>query len=134
MLRLFRCFPIICVAACLAVPLIAGRQSQAPDAPKNSAPDASSNAPQKLPVCYYAPMPRQTNEAKKAKFHGVVRVEGVVNLDGSISNLRLVNPPGLGMDDVIVKTMKTWKCSPGVGPHGKPIPMLVPFELNFRLD
>ena len=52
------------------------------------------------------PMPPQTKEAKKAKFHGVVRVEGIVNVDGHISNLRIANPPGFGMDDVIVKTMK----------------------------
>jgi TonB family protein len=79
-------------------------------------------------------MPPQTKEAKKAKFQGVVRVEGIVNLDGHISNLRVDNPLGFGMEDVIVKTMKTWKCDPGIGPEGKPIPMLIPFELNFRLD
>jgi TonB family protein len=80
------------------------------------------------------PIPPQTKEAKEGKFHGVVRVEGVVTLKGNISNLRVVNSPGLGMDDVIVKTMKTWKCNPGVGPEGKRVPMLVPFEINFRLD
>jgi len=48
--------------------------------------------------------------------------------------VRIVNSPGLGMDEVIIKTMKTWKCTPGVGPQGKRLPMLVKFEINFRMD
>lgn len=110
-------------------------ESRSSDTSKISAPDSSpSSTPQKLPICYYMPMPHQTKEAEEAKFHGAVRVEGIVTLKGDISNVRVINSPGLGMDDVILRTMKTWKCNPGVGPQGKPIPMLVPFELNFRLD
>jgi TonB family protein len=80
------------------------------------------------------PNPPQTKEAKEANFYGAVRVEGVVTLKGNVSDVRIVNSPGLGMDEVIIKTMKTWKCTPGVGPKGKPLPMLVKFEINFRLD
>jgi hypothetical protein len=29
--------------------------------------------------------------------------------------------------------MRTWRCKPVTGPNGKPVPVLVPFEVTFRL-
>jgi TonB family protein len=80
------------------------------------------------------PNPPQTKEAKEANFRGAVRVEGVVTLKGDISHLKIVNSPSLGMDRAILKTMKRWKCDPGIGPQGEPIPMPVTFEINFGLE
>lgn len=86
-----------------------------------------------LPSCSYMPNPPYTKEAKAAKFSGSVLVEGIVVLDGKITDIRLVKSPGLGFDEVIKKTMKKWKCSPAIGPNGKPIPVIVPFQFNFRM-
>jgi TonB family protein len=80
------------------------------------------------------PLPPQTKEAKEANFQGTILVEGVVTPEGRISSARIVKSPGLGMNEAILKKIKTWKCNPGIGPQGKPLPMLVQFELNFRLN
>ena len=86
-----------------------------------------------LPSCFYMPNPPYSEEARKAKYSGIVLVEAVVNLDGHLSNLRVIKSPGLGLDENTITTLKTWRCKPAVGPNGKPVPVIVPFEVNFRL-
>jgi len=85
-----------------------------------------------LSSCSYMHNPPYTEEAKAAKFSGSVRVEGIVGLDGKITDIRLVKSPGLGLDEVIIKTLKKWKCSPAIGANGKPILVIVPFQIYFR--
>ncbi len=86
-----------------------------------------------LPSCFYMPNPPYSEEARKAKYSGLVLVEAVVNLDGRLTNLRVIKSPGLGLDDNTIQTLKTWRCKPAIGPNGKPVPVIVPFEVNFRL-
>jgi periplasmic protein TonB len=86
-----------------------------------------------LPSCFYMPNPPYSEEARKAKYSGTVMVEAVVNLDGHLSNLRVLKSPGLGLDDNTIQTLKTWRCKPAIGPNGRPVPVIVPFEVNFRL-
>lgn len=86
-----------------------------------------------LPSCFYMPNPPYSEEARKAKYSGTVMVEAIVNLDGKLSNLRVIKSPGLGLDDNTIQTLKTWRCKPAIGPNGRPVPVIVPFEVNFRL-
>ena len=86
-----------------------------------------------LPSCFYMPNPPYSEEARKAKYSGTVLVEAIVNLDGKLTNLRVLKSPGLGLDDNTITTLKTWRCKPALGPNGKPVPVIVPFEVNFRL-
>jgi periplasmic protein TonB len=86
-----------------------------------------------LPSCFYMPNPPYSEEARKAKYSGTVMVEAIVNLDGKLSNLRVLKSPGLGLDDNTIQTLKTWRCKPAIGPNGRPVPVIVPFEVNFRL-
>jgi periplasmic protein TonB len=86
-----------------------------------------------MPSCYYMPNPPYSEEARKAKYSGTVMVEAVVNVDGHLSDLHLIKSPGLGLDENTLSTMKTWRCKPVTGPGGKPVPVIVPFEVNFRL-
>jgi periplasmic protein TonB len=86
-----------------------------------------------LPSCFYMPNPPYSEEARKAKYSGTVLVEAVVTLDGKLTNLRVLKSPGLGLDDNTIQTLKTWRCKPAMGPNGRPVPVIVPFEVNFRL-
>jgi TonB family protein len=86
-----------------------------------------------LPSCSYMPNPPYTKEARAAKFSGSVLVEGTVGVDGKITHVRILDSPGLGLDEVVRKTLEKWKCSPATGPNGKPVPVIVPFEINYRL-
>ena len=79
------------------------------------------------------PNPPYSEEARKAKYSGIVLVEAIVNLDGRLTNLRVIKSPGLGLDEYTIQTLMTWRCKPAIGPNGKPVPTIVPFEVNFRL-
>jgi TonB family protein len=86
-----------------------------------------------LPTCSYMPSPSYTNEAKAAKIRGSVQIEGIVGLDGRIRNMRVIRGLGYGLDESALKTLKKWRCSPAIGPDGKPHPAKVPFEINFQI-
>ena len=85
------------------------------------------------PTCFYMPNPPYSEEARKAKYSGVVLVEAVITVDGQVTHPRVIRSPGLGLDDSTVQTMRTWRCKAATGPAGKPVPTLVSFEVNFRL-
>jgi TonB family protein len=84
------------------------------------------------PWCYYMPNPHYSKRAKKAKFQGAVRVDAIILPDESVTNPRILESPGLDLDESILTTMKTWKCHPATT-DGKPVPTRVQFEINFRL-
>jgi protein TonB len=86
-----------------------------------------------LPTCFYMPNPPYSDEARKAKYSGVVLVEAVITVDGRVTSPRVIKSPGLGLDESTTNTMRTWRCKPVTGPNGKPVPVLVPFEVTFRL-
>jgi protein TonB len=85
------------------------------------------------PSCFYMPNPPYSEEARKAKYSGVVLVDAVVTVDGRVTEPRVIKSPGLGLDDTTVTTMKTWRCKAALGPSGRPVPTRVQFEVNFRL-
>lgn len=80
-------------------------------------------------MCTYVPQPPYTKEAKAAKFEGNVLVEGIVNLDGKITNLRVLKSPGLGLDESVIETLRKWKRKPGKDRDGKPVPTIVPIQI-----
>ena len=86
-----------------------------------------------LPSCFYMPNPPYSEEARKAKYSGTVLVQAIVQLDGRLTDLHVLKSPGLGLDDNTIQTLKTWRCKPAIGPNGRPVPVIVPFEVNFRL-
>ena len=86
-----------------------------------------------LPSCYYMPNPPYTKEARKAKIEGAVLLDGVVGLDGKITNIRVLKSLGYGLDENATNTLKKWRCNPAIGPEGKPVSTIVPFQISFRL-
>jgi TonB family protein len=85
------------------------------------------------PSCFYMPNPPYSEEARKAKYSGVVLVDAVVTIEGQVTQPRVIKSPGLGLDETTVQTMKTWRCKAALGPSGRPVPTRVQFEVNFRL-
>lgn len=86
-----------------------------------------------IPVCYYQPDPQYSEEARKAKYQGIVVLQGIVTLEGRITNISVVKGPGMGLEENAVAAVKTWRCKPANGPNGKPVPVRVPIEVTFRL-
>lgn len=102
--------------------------------PKNEKSSGAASSFEKPPSCPKMPTPHYTKEARAAKFVGAVLVEGLINMDGTVSNVRIIKSPGLGLDQVVLKTLKKWKCTPAIGLNGKPVPAIVPLEFHFNLD
>jgi protein TonB len=85
------------------------------------------------PACFYSPQPPYSDEARQAKYSGTVLVDAVVTIDGRVNPTRVLKSPGLGLDDSVIKTLKTWRCKPALGPNHRPVAVAVPFEVAFRL-
>jgi len=86
-----------------------------------------------VPTCYYHPDPPYSEEARKAKYQGIVVVEAIIETDDRVTNLRVVKSPGLGLDEKTLETVRTWRCKAATGPSGKPVRTSVPIEVSFRL-
>jgi TonB family protein len=85
-----------------------------------------------MPSCSYMPNPPYTDEARRARSSGVVVVEAVVGADGRLTNIRIVR--GLkGLDEITLETLATWKCQAPIR-DGKAVPVVVNFEVNFKLQ
>lgn len=85
------------------------------------------------PSCVYCPDPKYSEEARKAKYQGTVVLQAVITPDGRAINIEVVKGPGLGLEEKAVEAVKLWRFKPAAGPGGKPVPVIVPIEVTFRL-
>jgi TonB family protein len=89
-----------------------------------------SGAP--MASCFYMPNPAYTQEARSAKFSGTIFLEAVIDTDGSVKAARVIRGSCCGLNEAALQAMTLWRCkSPTV--DGKPVPLLVNFEVLFRL-
>jgi len=86
-----------------------------------------------VPTCYYKPDPPYSEEARKAKYQGIVVVEVIIETDDRATNVRVAKSPGLGLDEKTIETVRTWRCKAATGPSGRPVRTSVPIEVSFRL-
>jgi TonB family protein len=84
------------------------------------------------PNADFAPDPDYSLEARKARYQGTVVLSMVVNASGASTNLQIVRPLGLGLDEKAVEAVGTWKFKPGQK-DGKPVAVLLMVEVTFRL-
>jgi protein TonB len=85
------------------------------------------------PTCVYCPDPKYSEEARKAKYQGTVVLQVVITPDGRATEIQVVKGPGLGLEEKAVEAVKQWRFKPAMGPGGKPVPVVVPLEITFRL-
>ncbi len=85
------------------------------------------------PSCVYCPDPKYSEEARKAKYQGTVVLQAVITPDGRATEIQVVKGPGLGLEEKAVEAVKQWRFKPANGPGGKPVPVVVPIEVTFRL-
>jgi TonB family protein len=76
--------------------------------------------------------PEYSEEARKAKFQGVVVLYIVVDPNGNAINPRVMKSLGLGLDEKAMEAVKQWKFKPGYK-DGKPVSVAATVEVNFRL-
>jgi protein TonB len=84
------------------------------------------------PELIFKPEPEYSEEARKAKFQGTVLLSIVVMADGSTSNIRVIRPLGLGLDEKAIEAVRKWKFRPSLK-DGNPVAVHANVEVNFRL-
>ncbi|MDE3180301.1 MAG: energy transducer TonB [Acidobacteriota bacterium] len=84
------------------------------------------------PIAIYSPDPPYTEQAREAKFQGDVVLSIVVEPDGSVTEIQVVKPLGLGLDDSAVKAVRGWKFKPGTR-NGVPVPVRMFVDVTFHL-
>lgn len=84
--------------------------------------------------CLYCPTPKFTEEARKAKLQGSVVLRCVIAVDGRARNCTVSKGLGLGLDEEALRMVtREWQLKPASGPNGKPVPVWMPVEVNFRI-
>jgi protein TonB len=84
------------------------------------------------PRALYAPDPEYSEEARKAKYQGVVVLWVVVGPDGRVHDMRVSRPLGLGLDEKALEAVKQWRFEPA-HKDGQAVAVQVNVEVNFRL-
>ena len=85
------------------------------------------------PKLIYSPDPEFSEEARKAKYQGVVIMTVLVGADGRIHDARITRSLGMGLDEKALETVKLWKFDPAKTIDGNPVAVYASIEVNFRL-
>jgi protein TonB len=76
--------------------------------------------------------PEYSEEARKAKWQGMVVLQLVVDANGLPKDMKVVHSLGLGLDAKAMEAVAKWRFKPGMK-DGKPVPVIATIEVNFRL-
>ena len=76
--------------------------------------------------------PEYSEIARHAHVEGTDVIGGVVDEQGVLTQIHIVRPIGVGLDDQAVKGVSQWHFEPAKR-DGKPVPVLIDIEVNFRL-
>ena len=86
----------------------------------------------KAPVVLKERKPSYTAEAMHRKAEGSVEVEGIVQADGTITDLRVLKALDPDLDAEALAVVKQWTFRPATL-NGRPVPYRVQIELTFTL-
>jgi periplasmic protein TonB len=84
------------------------------------------------PVPISRPEPQYSEEARKAKWGGTVLLSLVVDETGHTTDIKVLKPLGLGLDEKAIEAVSKWLFKPGMK-DGKPVKVLAQIEVTFRL-
>jgi periplasmic protein TonB len=75
--------------------------------------------------------PEYSDEARKARYQGVVVIVAEIGTDGRPHDLRVVRPLGLGLDEKAVEAVAKWRFRPAIA-DGAPVSWPATIEVTFR--
>jgi protein TonB len=80
----------------------------------------------------FTPEPEFSEEARKAKFQGVVVLTIIVGADGRVHSPRVARSLGMGLDEKAIETVKIWKFDPSKK-DGRAVAVEMNVEVGFNL-
>ncbi|HYL74832.1 MAG TPA: TonB family protein [Bryobacteraceae bacterium] len=84
------------------------------------------------PQLIYKVEPEFSEDARKAKYSGIVLLSIVVDTNGRASGFRILQTPGLGLDQKAIEAVRQWRFKPGYQ-DGKPVVTGATVEVRFQL-
>jgi TonB family protein len=84
------------------------------------------------PVPIYEVDPEFSDEARRAKYQGVVALQIVVDTKGLPENIQVVRHLGMGLDQKAIEAVKQYRFKPAMY-HGHPVPVSIIVEVDFHL-
>jgi TonB family protein len=84
------------------------------------------------PVVVKQVKPRYTDEAMKAKIQGTVLLECVVDVDGTVGEIKVTRALDPGLDEAAITALRQWQFEPGKK-DGQPVRVRVETEMTFSL-
>jgi TonB family protein len=85
------------------------------------------------PRAVYVPDPGYSETARLSRFQGTTVLWLVVTPDGSVKDVRIARPRGLGLDEKAVEAVNLWKFEPA-RKDGSPVAVQINVEVTFRLQ
>ena len=79
------------------------------------------------------PEPQYTDVARKVRLQGMVILEAIIDRNGDVTDVRILKPLGMGLDNSALEGVKRWKFQPGTL-HGQPVPVIYNLTVIFRLQ
>jgi len=76
--------------------------------------------------------PEYTETARQAHYQATIILWLIVDAAGLPQNIRIQRPAGMGFDEQAVHAVQMWKFEPAMK-DGKPVPVMIKVEVNFRL-
>lgn len=86
----------------------------------------------KGPIPIYQPDPEFSEEARKAKFQGVVTLQLIVDQHGLPQNVHVTRGVGMGLDEKAVEAVQHYRFKPATE-NGKPVAVYLNVEVNFEI-
>lgn len=87
----------------------------------------------KAPVATTRVEPQYTEIARKARIEGIVIIEAIIDARGNVTDVRVLKPLPMGLDQAALDAVKRWKFTPGTL-NGQPVPVIFNLTVNFRLQ
>jgi TonB family protein len=84
------------------------------------------------PTLIYKVEPEYAEQARAAKFQGMVLLYVQVSPEGEAINVQVLHSLGLGLDEKAMECVAKWRFRPGMK-DGQPVTVEAQIEVNFRL-
>jgi TonB family protein len=84
------------------------------------------------PIPINAPEPEFSDEARRAKYQGIVIVTLIVDAQGNPQQVKVERPLGMGLDEKAIEAAKQYRFKPATY-QGKPVPVRIGLEINFHI-